>query len=303
MKDTIRNADHYFEFYEEIGRNYPEAELVHATRPPGSRYRTVLHELLPFARQSGHLLDVGCNDGVYTIPYCEEGGRALGIDISPSLIRKAKGKAAGKDIECEFKQADIEDPETVGTIQERFEVILLSEVLEHLRHPGRALKNIHELLNPGGILLLTTPTPLFEDISQLTVEYVIETLRGRRLSESQIIDTTKIPVFHDYDVSAYLYRHDGYYPRALRVYVESFGLSCLKSYTIGLPTHPALRGLASFFGIEGRSPGGHETDVGQGPDRRLLRRIDFVMRRVPIANLLGRTNIGLFKDSLTLPGP
>jgi 2-polyprenyl-3-methyl-5-hydroxy-6-metoxy-1,4-benzoquinol methylase len=54
-------------------------------------------------------------------------------------------------------------PDVVGDICElplspdTFDVVVLSEVLEHLRSPADGLANLHDTLKDGGTLILTTP--------------------------------------------------------------------------------------------------------------------------------------------------
>jgi len=40
-----------------------------------------------------------------------------------------------------------------------YDLILFSEILEHLMNPLMALRSCHDLLKPGGILIVSTPTP------------------------------------------------------------------------------------------------------------------------------------------------
>jgi SAM-dependent methyltransferase len=65
-----------------------------------------------------------------------------------------------------FVSFDIDEargPDIVGDIctydfdSTRFDVVVMSEVLEHLHSPQDGLKNIHNILCPGGKLILTTP--------------------------------------------------------------------------------------------------------------------------------------------------
>src|SRR4051794_17454344 len=42
-------------------------------------------------------------------------------------------------------------------LPETFDLIVAEQVFEHLAWPYRAGKNIHEMLNPGGLFLVTTP--------------------------------------------------------------------------------------------------------------------------------------------------
>lgn len=43
------------------------------------------------------------------------------------------------------------------TSEERFDLIIADQVLEHLKWPYRAVKNVYSMLRPGGYFLVTTP--------------------------------------------------------------------------------------------------------------------------------------------------
>ena len=42
-------------------------------------------------------------------------------------------------------------------LQESYDVIFAEQVFEHLRHPGRAARNVYQMLREGGYFLVTTP--------------------------------------------------------------------------------------------------------------------------------------------------
>jgi len=44
-----------------------------------------------------------------------------------------------------------------GPLDERFDIILAEQVLEHVTNPRAALQNANTMLKPGGVLLVTTP--------------------------------------------------------------------------------------------------------------------------------------------------
>jgi SAM-dependent methyltransferase len=44
-----------------------------------------------------------------------------------------------------------------GPLDERFDIILVEQVLEHVTNPRAALQNARSMLKPGGILVVTTP--------------------------------------------------------------------------------------------------------------------------------------------------
>ena len=52
-----------------------------------------------------------------------------------------------------FPEVDIED---TGFGEESWDYILSDQVLEHLRHPWRAAEEIHRILRPGGLAIVTT---------------------------------------------------------------------------------------------------------------------------------------------------
>jgi len=294
-RDAVENESAYIQLYEELGEKYPETQHAHSEKFPGSRYWTVMRELEPFYCRSKHLLDFGSNDGVYSIPYCVKGGSALGIDISESLVRKASLIARSLNLNCKFLRGEIDSSSLCDNVDDRFDTALFSEVLEHLQNPDQAIRNIHSLLVSGGHMLITTPTPLFND-SNFTTEYVFNLISGRKLMEHYELDTNKLKIFN---VSSFVYRHDGYYPRALLTYVEKFGFKCVKSYTIDY-----LRAIEKS--VETISLGDQTNFMSSPPSpktrivktlRELGLEIEIPFRKLPILNLMGSTNVALFKKS------
>jgi 2-polyprenyl-3-methyl-5-hydroxy-6-metoxy-1,4-benzoquinol methylase len=55
---------------------------------------------------SGRLLDAGCGTGEQTLLAASKGANALGIDISPRAIQRARDKAAERGIAARFEVAD-----------------------------------------------------------------------------------------------------------------------------------------------------------------------------------------------------
>lgn len=261
VEEDTADEGRYRDFYEELGKKYPESDIMLQHADQHHRYWTVLEELRPFAEKHLSLLDLGCNDGIYSIPYAKMGGSVLGVDISPSLAEKATKRAEEADLSggCRFMAGNVE----TLSVPEEFDVVLFSEVLEHVVDPGSAITKIASLTKKEGRLLLTTPTPLFEGLASLGVGYAYTLLRGKKLLEEQMIDSGKNETAR-YGVRPRSYRHDGYYPRALVRYVESFGFACSKFYTISFPSR--------------------------------VRRVvpETSARRFPLIRLFGRTNVGLF---------
>ncbi len=96
------------------------------------------------------ILDVGCGTGEFvTSPIASLGYNVLGIDADEASIDWAKGK--NKYSNCKFELKD------VGSVEGNFDVIILSEVLEHVPEPLSFLKNVTSKLTNNGILIVTVP--------------------------------------------------------------------------------------------------------------------------------------------------
>lgn len=74
-------------------------------------------------------------------------------------------KEYGRSIGFTIQSLDIDperQPDIVGDIctipfKNQFDVVVMSEVLEHVHAPQQALDNVHSTLREGGVLVLTTP--------------------------------------------------------------------------------------------------------------------------------------------------
>jgi SAM-dependent methyltransferase len=106
--------------------------------------------------------DVGCGDGA-TLCQIKDNLAAQkilhsdrkvfwkGYDLSPEGVRIARQKGVDAEI------LNIEEPLSSDFSGEKFDLILFSEVLEHLVDTDTAVRNLHRLLKPNGLLILSTP--------------------------------------------------------------------------------------------------------------------------------------------------
>jgi SAM-dependent methyltransferase len=119
---------------------------------PGARHRRRhVFELLERCRFES-LLDVGCgNAELLRLINARFPGRKLaGADLSAVVVEQ-NAKALP---DMRFFVADIENKPLDGT----FDVVLCTEVLEHLDRPRDAMKHLANAVKPGGHLIVTTPT-------------------------------------------------------------------------------------------------------------------------------------------------
>jgi len=100
------------------------------------------------------ILEIGCSDGYFGEKLIKLGGVVTGTDISQKLIVKAKKV---------LNQAKIVDP-SEGKLPFKtatFDVVIASELIEHLFQPQVFLKEINRVTKKKGKLVLTTPNLLY----------------------------------------------------------------------------------------------------------------------------------------------
>ncbi len=147
-------------FYENVGEKYPEEDEVYNTLRGRLRRRFIGDFLRNW---QGALLDVGCNRGMYLAGY--SGGARFGVDLSRSVLKKAP-----KNANLRLAVADAEN--LACFLENSFNHVLCSEVLEHCLNPEAIFKGVASVLAPGGVALLTTPNhkgekPEWIDLGQL----------------------------------------------------------------------------------------------------------------------------------------
>jgi len=126
----------------------------------GPRYiarSTLIRKVLGDAKHYS-ALDIGCGSGNITRHVADFAERVHAIDVSPKAIEVAQANLAGSpNITFEaldvFGSGDAERQSLFG----QYDLVVLSEVLEHLDEDQQALDTISRLIKPGGHLLLTVP--------------------------------------------------------------------------------------------------------------------------------------------------
>jgi len=98
----------------------------------------------------GRFLDVGCNSGFAVEAARRLGYVGRGIEISNETILAAQNLFP----KCDFETVSIQDHAKTG---QQYRLVLCSEVIEHLNSVGDFLDALCCVVEPGGLLLLTTP--------------------------------------------------------------------------------------------------------------------------------------------------
>lgn len=99
------------------------------------------------------ILDAGCGDNGYISYYLwQHDNEVTGIDFRPSAVNSANLRANSRP-NLKFRCMNLKD---LGGLEEKFDVIVFMEVIEHLNDDVGVLKNLNKLLKPNGTLILST---------------------------------------------------------------------------------------------------------------------------------------------------
>lgn len=104
----------------------------------------------------GSILDCGCNDGTFSIEMARRGHDVVGVDILPRLIARARESALTEGV-VDSVRFEVMNIERLKFPRGVFDTVVMTETLEHLIRPRRALKEVAKVLKAEGALLLSVP--------------------------------------------------------------------------------------------------------------------------------------------------
>ena len=108
--------------------------------------------LLPELRSGMRLLDVGCGPGSITRGLAERlaPGQVIGLDLSGETLAAARNDAAARGLEnLEYREGSVYE---LPFPDASFDVAYAHQVLQHLRDPAAALREMLRAVRPGGLV-------------------------------------------------------------------------------------------------------------------------------------------------------
>lgn len=138
--------------YYAFGDSAAEPGLVSAVRGRMEAARIGAYRRL-LGERALRILDVGCGDGRLLDIFRRHGTAQWELcGIEQSEAAAAAARAKGYEVLC----GDLMGLDT-GAWEDRFDLVVMQQVIEHMHRPAGALGKVRSLLAPGGILSVETP--------------------------------------------------------------------------------------------------------------------------------------------------
>ena len=98
------------------------------------------------------ILDVGCGEGRFLSILKEFGSsdwELVGMDLDRKAVERCRQRGFRAEVSRieDFRPAD------------RFDVVIMFQLIEHVEDPRVIAKQVHSILNPGGFFIVETPNP------------------------------------------------------------------------------------------------------------------------------------------------
>lgn len=113
------------------------------------------------------VLDAGCGTGVLSAHLLEKGATVISVDFSASALTIFKKAMTSRCLPANILQTDVT---CLPFDNNAFDIILATDLIEHLHRPQEFLNEVHRVLKKRGRLLLTTDNAWFTIINGLSAK-------------------------------------------------------------------------------------------------------------------------------------
>lgn len=119
------------------------------------------------------MLDVGCGGGLICEPLTRLGAKVTGLDADANAIHIASEHAEANNLKIQYENETVESWLTQS--QERYDIVLALEIIEHVQNPDIFVKSCVSLCKPGGLIIFSTLNRTIKGLTLgiVAAEYVL----------------------------------------------------------------------------------------------------------------------------------
>ena len=142
--ETLRT---FYSFDNSSDRSFVQAWFMDGADLQRATWRRFVRTLQRFCPK-GRLLDVGCGAGSFLVEAQRAGYEVAGQEVSPYFLDRLRSQFS-----IPIYSGDIEN---MAVSEASFDCVTAFDVIEHHPNPKQLLNEIHRLLHPGGIAMIST---------------------------------------------------------------------------------------------------------------------------------------------------
>lgn len=153
LSDKIPGYERYHRYARDIKNHSNPLEYLAQTEEAYWGVKESLKQLVR-DKASTTILEIGSGLGYLTFALNQANYNVLGLDISPTAVNQAINNFGDHYLCTNLFDYALTHPAT-------FDIVILTEVIEHVENPLAFFAAIHQLLKPGGHAIITTPNKSF----------------------------------------------------------------------------------------------------------------------------------------------
>jgi 2-polyprenyl-3-methyl-5-hydroxy-6-metoxy-1,4-benzoquinol methylase len=142
----------YRELYEKHGEIYSHTAIANSQNFLGLLQQDRLRTIAGQAK--GLVVDIGCGDSPLGRMLSRGKCKVIGVDISTTMLSKAKKLAEHERLSNDFLAAAAENLPLRSNIAD---TVILAEIIEHIPNPEQILKEAFRVLKQNGKVIISTP--------------------------------------------------------------------------------------------------------------------------------------------------